>query len=171
LRKPCVLICTLLIFFSINSPTIQAAPILSQECQKQLDDQLDQFTNLIMEDIISSFNLDINQDEDNIRYLKVSFDALQAAHMIYGGNSNDSNYNTLKKHFMGSFRGEPRLFVTAQEAYVLYKLQDNSNIMIHLKLIDSKWKVVERKKKKGNEIKLKPLKCHQEYLKKLKKSR
>ncbi|WP_240794164.1 hypothetical protein [Bacillus sp. BHET2] len=130
-----------------------------------MDERMDDFTDLIMEDIISSFDLDINQNKRSGRFLEVRLEDLHAGHMVYGGKLDDSYYNSLEKHFMGAFRGEPRLFVTAKEAYLLYKKQDNTNVMIHLKLKGNEWKEVDRKKKKGNEVKLPLLKCYEKYLK------
>jgi hypothetical protein len=52
------------------------------------------------------------------------------------------------------------------EGYFLYKEPDNTNVMVKIRLSDSKWEVLEEKKVKGNEIEYKPLKCEKDYLKK-----
>lgn len=170
MRKICVLVCALIIFCSVNPLSINASPELTPDCRKQLDDRMDDFTELIMKDVISSFDLDISTDPHIRNYMEVTLDDLHASHMIYGGKIDDQHYNSLLQHFMGSFHGEPRLFIKLPEAYVLYQEQDNLNVIIHLNLKGNKWEVVERKKKKGNEVKLPPLKCHQEYLKEKRKN-
>ncbi|WP_462410318.1 hypothetical protein [Neobacillus sp. Marseille-QA0830] len=145
-------------------PIHAEVPRLTPDCLEQRKVRDEQFTNQVMKDVIATFNLDINEQS----YSEISSRDLDAAHMIYGGKEKDDIYNSLKKHFFVATRGNPKLFVRPQEAYVLYKEHDNTNVMVHLKLKDKKWSVTDRKKKQGNQIQYEILPCEKEYLKKKK---
>lgn len=54
----------------------------------------------------------------------------------------------------------------AQEAFLLYKEIDDTNVMKHLKLEKGEWIVTETKKKPGKIVEYKPLQCEKDYLKK-----
>lgn len=153
-----------LILVSIN--TIQAsaeAPKLTDECIEQMKLRDEEYTQSVMKDIKKSFNLDNIQDT----LYEVTPDDLFAAHMLYGGKQDDPVFKSLDKHFVGTFNGEPRLFIKPQEAYFLYKQSNNENVMIHLKLVDNNhWEVVDQSKKMGKKVPFKQLACEKEYLKK-----
>lgn len=158
---------SLFILIHIQPQEIKAGelPELSVECIKKMEERDEQFTRLIMQDIISSFQLDI----DEHAYIEVSFRELEAAKMIYNGKEKDDYYDSLKKQFIVRSRGEPRLFIRPQEAYFLYKEPNNTDVMIHLQLIGTTWEEVDQKKKKGNNIEYKLLTCEKEYIEKKKK--
>ncbi|THE13658.1 hypothetical protein E1I69_07020 [Bacillus timonensis] len=166
MKKSFVVISCLLIFIVLNPVYIfaKAPPKLSPECLRKMEERDKHFNKLIMQEIIANFKLDINERS----YLEMSPRELLAANMVYGGWENDSYFNSINKHFIGEFRGEPRLFIKPQEAFVLYKDPDNNDVMIHLKLIGTIWGVIDQKKKKGNEIEYKEMKCEKKYFKKKK---
>ena len=153
-----------LLFGSFSQPLHAEAPRLTPECMEQRKARDEQFTQQVIKDVISSFQLDIDEHQ----YIEVSARDLDAANMIYGGKEKDEYYDSLKKHFFVATRGNPRLFVRPQEAYVLYKKPDNTNVMVHLKLEKARWEVTGRNKKKGREIPYKLLPCEIDYLKKKK---
>lgn len=69
---------------------------------------------------------------------------------MYGGRENDSYYNSLTKVYdSGGYRGEPRLFVKAQEAFLLYKEIDDTNVMKRLNLEKGNGLLPKRKRSKG----------------------
>jgi len=110
-----------------------------------------------------TFNLNIDENS----FLEVSKRDLEAAHLMYGGRENDSYYNSLTKIYdSGGYRGEPRLFVRAQEAFLLYKEIDDTNVMKRLNLEKGEWIVTETKKKQGKIVEYRPLQCEKDYLKK-----
>ncbi|WP_160719153.1 hypothetical protein [Bacillus sp. USDA818B3_A] len=157
---------TLLIWglFVILCPmNIRAAelPRLSTECLEQIKYRDIKYNKSLMKDIITALNLDI----DNQNYIEVSDKALEAAHLIYGGKEVDENYQSLHEQFIVASRGKPALFIKPKEAYLLYKQPDNTNVAVHLKLTDLKWEVVSKKKKEGDSIPYKLLKCEKDYLK------
>ncbi|WP_226670539.1 hypothetical protein [Metabacillus litoralis] len=166
MNKTFILVSGLLVVFVLNSLHInaEAPPKLSPECIKKMEKRDEQFTSLIMSDVISSFDLDIDEHS----YIEVTSRDLDAANMIYGGKEKDDYYNSLMQHFNVASRGKPRLFIKPQEAYLLYKEPDYTDVMIHLELKGSKWEVIDQKKKKGNEIEYKQIKCEKEYIKKKK---
>ncbi|QOK30103.1 hypothetical protein IIE26_27450 (plasmid) [Cytobacillus oceanisediminis] len=140
-------------------------PKLSQECLEKMKYRDQMRDMLIMEDVISSFNLDI----DESGYDELTYRDLDASHLIYGGKENDSYYKSLRKIFEtvpGWTQGHPKLYIKPLSAYFLYKKKDNTNVMVLLKLNDEKWEVVEKKETKGKEVKYKRVKCEKEYLKK-----
>ncbi|WP_042463337.1 hypothetical protein [Neobacillus dielmonensis] len=139
-------------------------PSLSEECLDARESRDEQFTNQVIKDVIATFNVDLDEHS----YIEVSLKDLDAAHMIYGGKEKDEYYQSLKKHFFVATRGNPRLFVRPQEAYLFYKEPDNTNVMIHLKLRGEKWSVVGKKKKTGSQIPYELLPCEKDYLKKKK---
>ncbi|MED1407362.1 hypothetical protein P4U07_32465, partial [Bacillus mycoides] len=116
-----------------------------------------------IQDIKSTFNLNIDEHS----FWEVSKRDLEAAHLMYGGKENDSYYNSLTKVYdSGEYRGEPRLFVKAQEAFLLYKEIDDTNVMKRLNLEKGEWIVTETKKKQGKIVEYRPLQCEKDYLKK-----
>lgn len=141
------------------------APRLSSDCLEERKIRDEKYVKNIMQDIKSTFNLNIDEHS----FWEVSKRDLEAAHLMYGGKENDSYYNSLTKIYdSGGFREQPSLFVTAQEAFLLYKEKDNINVMKHLNLDVEKgeWVVIKTKKKKGKKVKFKPLQCEKDYLKK-----
>ena len=137
-------------------------PRLSANCLEEMKNRDVQYNKEIMEDIITELGLNI----DNQKYIEVSDKDLDAAHLIYGGKEVDENYQSLHEQFIVASRGKPTLYVKPREAYLLYKQPDNTNVAVHLKLSDLKWVVVGKKKKEGNIVHYKLLKCEKEYLQK-----
>lgn len=141
------------------------APRLSSDCLEERKIRDEKYMKNIIQDIKSTFNLNIDEHS----FWEVSKRDLEAAHLMYGGKENDSYYNSLTKIYdSGGFREQPSLFVTAQEAFLLYREKDNINVMKHLNLDVEKgeWVVIKMKKKKGKKVKFKPLQCEKDYLKK-----
>lgn len=141
------------------------APELSSDCLEKRKIRDEKYVKNIMKDIQSTFDLNIDEHS----FWEVSQRDLDAAHLMYGGRENDSYYNSLTKIYeSGGFRGQPSLFVKAQEAYLLYKEVDDTNVMKHLELNVEKgeWIVTETKKKQGEIVEFKPLQCEKDYLKK-----
>ncbi|MFE4524912.1 hypothetical protein ACFRCQ_22870 [Cytobacillus firmus] len=153
---------------TLISPIFSVAeekPKLSQECLEKMKYRDQMRDKLIMEDVISSFNLDI----DESGYEELTYRDLDASHLIYGGKENDSYYKSLRKIFEtipGWTQGHPKLYIKPLSAYFFYKKKDNTNVMVLLKLTDEKWEVVEKKETKGKEVKYKRVECEKEYLKK-----
>ncbi|PLS07284.1 hypothetical protein [Neobacillus cucumis] len=137
-------------------------PRLSSDCLEDMKIRDVEYNKSIMKEIITELGLDI----DNQNYIEVSDKALDAAHLIYGGKEMDENYRSLHEQFIVASRGKPTLYIKPKEAYLLYKQPDNTNVAVHLKLADFKWDVVGKKKKEGNPVHYKLLKCEKEYLKK-----
>lgn len=165
MRHILILFNAFILICSIHPTTIFAAdrPELSPECIAKRLERDHEFNRKIMDDIISSSNLDIDESS----YGELSFRDIGVANLIYGGRIDDTYYNSLIHHFYNlSSRGEPRLFVRPLNAYFLYKGIDNKNVMIRLRLENTKWVMVERKEKDGNAIEYKLLKCENDYLKK-----
>ncbi|MBJ7929139.1 hypothetical protein COI51_23025 [Bacillus toyonensis] len=141
------------------------APRLSSDCLEERKVRDEKYVKNIIQDIKSTFNLNINEHS----FWEVSKRDLEAAHLMYGGKENDSYYNSLTKIYdSGGFSEQPSLFVRAQEAFLLYKENDNINVMKRLKLDVEKgeWLVIKTKKKKGKKVKFKPLQCEKDYMKK-----
>ncbi|EOO18278.1 MULTISPECIES: hypothetical protein [Bacillus cereus group] len=139
------------------------APRLSSDCLEESKIRDEKYVKNIMKDIISTFDLKIDENS----FWEVSKRDLEAAHLMYGGRVDDSYYNSLTKIYdSGGYRGEPRLFVRAQEAFLLYKEIDDTNVMEHLNLEKGEWIVTETKKKQGKIVEYKPLQCEKDYLKK-----
>ncbi|MGW6150052.1 hypothetical protein ACWFN4_21730 [Bacillus mycoides] len=139
------------------------APRLSSDCLEESKIRDEKYVKNIMNDIISTFDLKIDENS----FWEVSKRDLEAAHLMYGGRVDDSYYNSLTKIYdSGGYRGEPRLFVRAQEAFLLYKEIDDTNVMKHLNLEKGEWIVTETKKKQGKIVEYKPLQCEKDYLKK-----
>lgn len=139
------------------------APRLSSDCLEESKIRDEKYVKNIMNDIISTFDLKIDENS----FWEISKRDLEAAHLMYGGRENDSYYNSLTKVYdSGGYRGEPRLFVKAQEAFLLYKEIDDTNVMKHLKLEKGEWIVTETKKKQGKIVEYRPLQCEKDYLKK-----
>ncbi|MGH0597591.1 hypothetical protein [Bacillus mycoides] len=139
------------------------APRLSSDCLEESKICDEKYVKNIMNDIISTFDLKIDENS----FWEISKRDLEAAHLMYGGRENDSYYNSLTKVYdSGGYRGEPRLFVKAQEAFLLYKEIDDTNVMKRLNLEKGEWIVTETKKKQGKIVEYKPLQCEKDYLKK-----
>ncbi|WP_226669629.1 hypothetical protein [Metabacillus litoralis] len=166
MKKAFILTSTLIIALTYNPlySFAELKPNLSSKCLEEIKYRNDTRNKLIMNDIISTFNLDIDQSG----YSELSSRDLDAANLIYGGRIDDTFYNSLNKHFetVPSTQGNPRLYVRPLTAYLLYKESDTTNVMVSLKLKGNKWKVVEEKKAKGKEVKYNRVKCEKEYLKK-----
>lgn len=139
------------------------APRLSSDCLEESKIRDEKYVKNIMNDIISTFNLKIDENS----FWEISKRDLEAAHLMYGGRENDSYYNSLTKVYdSGGYRGEPRLFVKAQEAFLLYKEIDDTIVMKRLNLEKGEWIVTETKKKQGKIVEYRPLQCEKDYLKK-----
>ncbi|MES5893624.1 hypothetical protein [Bacillus cereus group sp. RP43] len=139
------------------------APRLSSDCLEESKMRDEKYVKNIMKDIISTFDLNIDENS----FMEVSKRDLEAAHLMYGGRVDDSYYNSLTKIYdSGGYRGEPRLFVRAQEAFLLYKEIDDTNVMKRLNLEKGEWVVTETKKKQGKIVEYRPLQCEKDYLKK-----
>ncbi|OFD78476.1 MULTISPECIES: hypothetical protein [Bacillus cereus group] len=139
------------------------APSLSSDCLEESKIRDEKYVKNIMNDIKSTFNLNIDENS----FMEVSKRDLEAAHLMYGGRGDDSYYNSLTKIYdSGGYRGEPRLFVRAQEAFLLYKEIDDTNVMKHLNLEKGEWIVTETKKKQGKIVEYRTLQCEKDYLKK-----
>ncbi|PGO22393.1 hypothetical protein CN984_27105 [Bacillus cereus] len=138
-------------------------PRLSSDCLEESKIRDEKYVKNIMNDIISTFDLKIDENS----FWEVSKRDLEAAHLMYGGRENDSYYNSLTKIYdSGGYRGELRLFVKAQEAFLLYKEIDDTNVMKRLSLEKGEWIVTETKKKQGKIVEYRPLQCEKDYLKK-----
>jgi hypothetical protein len=164
--KTFILTSTLLFALNFN-PVFSFAegkPSLSPKCIEEMKQRDESRNKLIMDDIISTFNLEI--DESN--YREFTSENLDTANLVYGGRVDDPYYNSLDQLFRSSLstQGTPRLFVRPLTAYILYKEKDNTNVMVLLKLKDHKWEVVEKKREKGKEVKYIQVKCEKDYLKK-----
>ncbi|MEH7119577.1 hypothetical protein V7128_19485 [Neobacillus vireti] len=162
MKKVTMAIWSLLIILCPLNTLADELPRLSTNCLEEMKNRDVQYNKEIMEDIITELGLNI----DNQKYIEVSDKDLDAAHLIYGGKEVDENYQSLHEQFIVASRGKPTLYVKPREAYLLYKQPDNTNVAVHLKLSDLKWVVVGKKKKDGNIVHYKLLKCEQEYLKK-----
>ncbi|ETT76399.1 hypothetical protein [Bacillus mycoides] len=139
------------------------APRLSSDCLEESKIRDEKYVKNIMNDIISTFDLKIDENS----FWEISKRDLEAAHLMYGGRENDSYYNSLTKVYdSGGYKGEPRLFVKAQEAFLLYKEIDDTNVMKRLNLEKGEWIVTETKKKQGKIVEYRPLQCEKDYLKK-----
>ncbi|MED4683984.1 hypothetical protein P9452_09845 [Bacillus mycoides] len=139
------------------------APRLSSDCLEESKIRDEKYVKNIMNDIISTFDLKIDENS----FWEISKRDLEAAHLMYGGRENDSYYNSLTKVYdSGGYRGEPRLFVKVQEAFLLYKEIDDTNVMKRLNLEKGEWIVTETKKKQGKIVEYRPLQCEKDYLKK-----
>ncbi|MGU3369653.1 hypothetical protein [Bacillus mycoides] len=139
------------------------APRLSSDCLEESKIRDEKYVKNIMNDIISTFDLKIDENS----FWEISKRDLEAAHLMYGGRENDSYYNSLTRVYdSGGYRGEPRLFVKAQEAFLLYKEIDDTNVMKRLNLEKGEWIVTETKKKQGKIVEYRPLQCEKDYLKK-----
>ncbi|MGE6590190.1 hypothetical protein ACQKFU_11320 [Bacillus mycoides] len=139
------------------------APRLSSDCLEESKIRDEKYVKNIMKDIISTFDLKIDENS----FWEVSKRDLEAAHLMYGGRVDDSYYNSLTKIYdSGGYRGEPRLFVRAQEAFLLYKEIDDTNVMKHLKIQKGEWVVIETKKKQGKIVEYRPLQCEKDYMNK-----
>ncbi|MGH0944920.1 hypothetical protein ACQVTS_27750 [Bacillus mycoides] len=139
------------------------APRLSSDCLEESKIRDEKYVKNIMNDIISTFDLKIDENS----FWEISKRDLEAAHLMYGGRENDSYYNSLTKVYdSGGYRGEPRLFVKAQEAFLLYKEIDDTNVMKRLNLEKGEWIVTETKKKQGKIVEYRPLQCEKDYQKK-----
>lgn len=162
MKKTAIIYSVLFVLLLINSVKVQAneLPRLSIECLEKMKTRNVQYNKAIMEDIISGLGLDI----DDQSYIEVTDRGLDAANLIYGGKEVDEYYQSLHKQFIVASHGVPSLFVKPGEAYLLYKQPDNTNVAVHLKLNNIKWKVIEKKEEKGNAISYKLLKCEKEYL-------
>ncbi|MEK4579069.1 hypothetical protein [Bacillus sp. FSL R12-0074] len=139
------------------------APRLSSDCLEESKIRDEKYVKNIMNDIISTSDLKIDENS----FWEISKRDLEAAHLMYGGRENDSYYNSLTKVYdSGGYRGEPRLFVKAQEAFLLYKEIDDTNVMKRLNLEKGEWIVTETKKKQGKIVEYRPLQCEIDYQKK-----
>lgn len=138
-------------------------PRLSSDCLEERKIRDEKYVKKIMEDIKSTLDLNIAGGS----FWEVSKKDLEAAHLMYGGRVDDTYYNSLTKIFESDgYRGEPRLFVRALEAFLLYKEIDDTNVMKRLKLEKGEWVVIETKKKQGKIVEFKPLQCEKDYMKK-----
>lgn len=163
MKKSLVFLSALILSLSLNVLHSQAGkPELSSDCLEKMKLRDEQFNEKIISDIILSFNLDI----DESRYHKFTNRDLLGANLIYGEQEDDTYYNSLAKLFPSQYKGEPTLFVRPREAFLLYREVDDSNVMVHFKLKDKKWVVVEKKRKSGKPINFKLTKCEKEYIKK-----
>jgi hypothetical protein len=166
MKKLVVLVTALILTLTVNPlfSLAEGKPNLSPKCIEEMKNRDEQRNKLIMRDIISSFNLDIDESS----YNELTFQDLDAAYLVYGGRVDDTYYNSLRKVFetTSNTQGQPRLYVKPLTAYFLYKEGDYTNVMILLKLKDKKWEVVERKKKDGKEIQYNKVKCEKDYLEK-----
>lgn len=163
--KQFLILLSTLIFVMLNPGAFYAEdrPALSPECQEQAKVRDSLYNKGIMRDIISTFNLDINENS----YGELSLKDLLIAHILYGGQMEDTYFNSLITLFSNlNTRGEPRLFVKPLNAYFLYKKSDNTNVMVRLTLENKKWTVIETQKKMGKPIEYKLLKCEEENIKK-----
>lgn len=151
---------TMLACFSFKGEA-EELPRLSTECLEKMKNRDIQYNQALMKDIISNLDLDI----DDQSYIEVQDKSLDAANLIYGGREIDEYYQSLHKQFIVASRGKPTLFIKPGIAYVLYKQPNNMDVAVHLKLSNYEWVVVEKKKKEGNAIPYKLLKCEREYLK------
>lgn len=153
------------LFVSVCLCSIEAnadeLPRLSPDCIENMKNRDLTYNQALMKDIITGLELDI----DDRSFIEVTDKGLDAANLIYGGKEIDEYYQSLHQHFIVASRGKPTLFIKPSEAYLLYKQPDNTNVAVHLKLSDLKWEVIEKKKKEGNAVNYKLLKCEKEYLK------
>jgi hypothetical protein len=164
--KTFILTGTLLFALNFN-PVFSFAegkPSLSPKCIEEMKQRDENRNRLIMDDIISTFNLDIHESN----YREFTSEDLDTANLVYGGRIDDPYYNSLNQLFRSSSitQGTPRIYVRPLTAYFLYKEKDNTNVMVLLKLKDNKWEVVEKKREKGKEVKYIQVKCEKDYLKK-----
>jgi hypothetical protein len=166
MRKVITIIGLLFLTISFNSQSINAEtpPKLTPECIEKGKERDEEYNKRIMDDIISSFKLDI----DESGYAEFSNYDLMNANLMYGGKEDDTYYNSLNQLFesIGSTFGHARVFIRPLNGYFLYKETDNTNVMVKLKLENEKWVVVEKKEKSGKPIEYNKLKCEEEYLKK-----
>ena len=139
------------------------APRLSSDCLEESKIRDEKYVKNIMNDIISTFDLKIDENS----FWEIGKRDLEAAHLMYGGRVDDSYYNSLTKVYdSGGYRGEPRLFVKPLEAFLLYKEIDDTNVIKRLELEKGEWIVTETKKKQGKIVEYRPLQCEKDYLKK-----
>ncbi|MGM9924466.1 MAG: hypothetical protein ACI35R_09490 [Bacillus sp. (in: firmicutes)] len=153
-----------ILFFSLSTAPHSGSaqmPHLSPECVKKKENRDQRYINDVRKDVNKSFPLHMDD-----HYIEVTAENLEAAYMIYGGKEKDPYYHSLMKNFFVASRGKPQLFVKPQEAYFLYKRQDHTNVMLHLKLNGVQWEVIKETKKSGKKIQYKQLTCEKAYLKK-----
>lgn len=152
-----ILLNSLLVIFTLNPLHIEAKvrPEISPECMEM---RMEHYTNSVIKDIMSNFDIDLESEG----FIEMNSRNLDATNLIYGGNEKDDYYNSLIQHFNVSSKGWPRLFVRPQETYVLYKDLDNTDVMIHMIRMGSKWEVIEQQQKKGNNIQYEKINCEKE---------
>lgn len=156
--KRMLLCCSLFFFSPLNSLAEEAE--LSTDCKKMLEETKAQYVQLVMGDVLSSYDL-LEKVEGNALYFTTSEiwknDALMGKSEIL---------DSLKKLMSGKYRGEKRLYFFNQDpsiGNILYKDINNNNIMLTIKKKANKWVEIERQVKEGKEINIEVTECNDKH--------
>jgi hypothetical protein len=134
---------------------------LSAECKKMLEETKAEYINLVNNDVLSSFNLLEEMENQNALYFTAS--DLWKNELLTGKND---VFDSLKKLMVGKYRGEKRLYFFNQnpeEGYILYKDLNNNNIMLTITRDDNQWIVADKQVKEGRNITLETAKCDDQH--------
>ncbi|MFE8699448.1 hypothetical protein ACFYKX_02295 [Cytobacillus sp. FJAT-54145] len=136
-------------------------PELTEECKQNIEETRKEYSRIVMQDLLHSFDPFKEKNEDE--YLYFTARELWKSQLLVGNNE---AFDSLKKLMSGSFRGEKRLYFVTNEpntGYILYKNIDSQNVMETINRKNSGWVLSKKEIKQGRDISMEPVKCTDEH--------
>ncbi|WP_077213340.1 hypothetical protein [Bacillus dakarensis] len=158
-----IILACLLLFLAFNPFSIYAKDNKNgtDECQQMLDEARQEYIKLVMNDVLSSFDLIKGNNSDQYTYF-TAYD-IWKNQVLMGENE---MYSSLKKLMAGTYRGEKRLYFfdrNPESGYILYKNVDNQNVMVKINRTENEWVIAEEKVKPGKSISLETINCDEDH--------
>lgn len=134
---------------------------IEEECKRKIKETREEYSRLVTNDVLHSFDLFNNEDMEN--YIYFTARDLWKNQFLVGNNE---MFNSLKKLMAGSYRGEKRLYFIERNpniGYILFRNVDNQNVMVKVHRGENEWVEVEKKIKKGKQFAMEEIKCGDQH--------
>ncbi|MFX3624490.1 MAG: hypothetical protein ACE3JP_10695 [Ectobacillus sp.] len=151
MKKPCLLwLMSLLLFVPVVHAESEGR---SHICRQQIEKRDREYAQKVLKDVLHSFDMQVKLDEPDT--VLIGAEDFKKALFLFG--KSNPLYESLNEmfHTGTAYRGmKVLLFADGNpaQAYLLYKEQDGTNVMVILKRTEKKWKAIEKRTQKGKHI-------------------
>jgi hypothetical protein len=152
MKKLYVMCLTVFLFFSTCSVYAEDET-QSKLCRQQIEKRNKEYEQKILRDVLQTF--DLEADIENRDTVLIGQEDFVKASLLFGRIN--GLYDSLSRlyHTGSAYRGiKVLLFADGnpEQAYLLYKQPDHTNVMMILKRMEKQWVVLEKRTQKGKHI-------------------
>ncbi|MBA2873404.1 hypothetical protein [Thermaerobacillus caldiproteolyticus] len=144
--------------YGIETITMGVAPsgikVINYEHKgDEWEQKMEKFKNEVLMDIQKTFNLDLNAYQ-KYEYEQLRYQAEQGKFMKLAKINEDIVINELNKEIKPPYKNViyPMTFIKGDEAFILYKKADGTNVLYTLRKKNDNWLILNKETKEGKEM-------------------